>query len=460
MVSLHETQDNWNRDERNRINENWKRIAEGFTGIQRQINILAGGEEVDELLARIQQALNDAETKVQEYINQVDTTVQQAIEANNEALQAALSTVSQTLQELTTAISAAETATTETNVAKEAAIQATKDAETAITNMQGLINNFKSRGAWSSTATYYKNNLVEHTGRTYIALQDNTNTPVTVTSTWALFADKGAKGDPGEKGDPGTGLNVIGSLPDVSDLPPTGEPGDAYMVGRNLYMWDEVLGKWDDKGVFQGPAGEQGESAYQVAVKAGFEGTEEEWLASLKGEQGDIGPEGPKGDPGPPGPQGPPGSTADIPNATTSQKGITQLSNSLESTSQDMAATPYAINQLNNKKAETVQESLKDLTLLNGWKGTAKFYKDTMGLVWVYLEISGGQQSSSTAIGTLPTGYRPVVSLGFTSFNFHMITTTGGENKILPINVGFNGNIVLLNIPLSTISGFLVFRTA
>jgi hypothetical protein len=31
----------------------------------------------------------------------------------------------------------------------------------------------------------------------------------------------------------------------------------------------------------------QGYSAYEVAVKNGFEGTEEEWLASLKGEKGD-----------------------------------------------------------------------------------------------------------------------------------------------------------------------------
>lgn len=30
-------------------------------------------------------------------------------------------------------------------------------------------------------------------------------------------------------------------------------------------------------------------SAYGIAVKNGFEGTEEEWLASLKGEKGDTG---------------------------------------------------------------------------------------------------------------------------------------------------------------------------
>lgn len=53
-----------------------------------------------------------------------------------------------------------------------------------------------------------------------------------------------------------------------------------------------------------GGAGEPGKSAYEIAVEHGFEGSEEEWLASLKGEKGDRGPQGPKGDKGDPGPAG------------------------------------------------------------------------------------------------------------------------------------------------------------
>lgn len=72
-----------------------------------------------------------------------------------------------------------------------------------------------------------------------------------------------------------------------------------------------------------GPAGENGsdgQSAYEVAVKNGFEGSETEWLDSLKnGPPGPVGPMGPagkdgkdgtageKGDPGPVGPRGPQG---------------------------------------------------------------------------------------------------------------------------------------------------------
>lgn len=44
--------------------------------------------------------------------------------------------------------------------------------------------------------------------------------------------------------------------------------------------------------------GIDGESAYEVAVNNGFIGTEEEWLASLKGEKGDTGERGEKGEKG------------------------------------------------------------------------------------------------------------------------------------------------------------------
>jgi len=39
----------------------------------------------------------------------------------------------------------------------------------------------------------------------------------------------------------------------------------------------------------QGPAGTDGESAYEIAVNNGFPGTEEEWLESLQGPQGEAG---------------------------------------------------------------------------------------------------------------------------------------------------------------------------
>ena len=56
--------------------------------------------------------------------------------------------------------------------------------------------------------------------------------------------------------------------------------------------------------VFQGMKGETGDSAYEEAVKLGFEGTEEEWLASLKGDTGANGRDGQDGAPGAPGADG------------------------------------------------------------------------------------------------------------------------------------------------------------
>lgn len=70
--------------------------------------------------------------------------------------------------------------------------------------------------------------------------------------------------------------------------------------------------------------GIQNLSAYQIAVQHGFEGTEAEWLISLKGEKGETGPkgepgadgapgvQGPKGDPGEKGEKGDPGSDASV----------------------------------------------------------------------------------------------------------------------------------------------------
>ena len=56
-------------------------------------------------------------------------------------------------------------------------------------------------------------------------------------------------------------------------------------------------------------------TAYGIAVAHGFPGTEEEWLAALKGEKGD------KGDTGQTGPQGPKGDDAELPVTTALLKG-------------------------------------------------------------------------------------------------------------------------------------------
>ena len=56
-----------------------------------------------------------------------------------------------------------------------------------------------------------------------------------------------------------------------------------------------------------GQDGAEGKSAYAIAVEHGYEDSEDEWLLSLKGEKGDTGERGEKGDTGDRGLQGVPG---------------------------------------------------------------------------------------------------------------------------------------------------------
>lgn len=77
-----------------------------------------------------------------------------------------------------------------------------------------------------------------------------------------------------------------------------------------LYLKGDT--EWKFISDLSGAQGIQGLSAYQVAVQHGFEGTEDEWLISLKGEKGETGPKGEKGDPGEKGEKGDPGSDASV----------------------------------------------------------------------------------------------------------------------------------------------------
>lgn len=76
-------------------------------------------------------------------------------------------------------------------------------------------------------------------------------------------------------------------------MPLTGNLGDAYVIGLNLFVWS-VENKWIDVGAFQGPKGDKGEVGEQ-----GIQGPQ-----GPQGEQGIQGEQGPKGDKGDPGKDG------------------------------------------------------------------------------------------------------------------------------------------------------------
>lgn len=61
----------------------------------------------------------------------------------------------------------------------------------------------------------------------------------------------------------------------------------------NWYLYDHEAKEYIDSEIpVNGSDGKDGESAYDIAVRNGYSGTETEWLDSLKGEKGDIGETG------------------------------------------------------------------------------------------------------------------------------------------------------------------------
>ena len=92
---------------------------------------------------------------------------------------------------------------------------------------------------------------------------------------------QGATGPAGPQGAAGTGVTILGSYATQGELPPSGNPGDGYLVSGNLFVWNGTA--WEDVGTIQGPAG-------------------------ATGAQGSAGAPGAQGATGPAGPQGPAGS--------------------------------------------------------------------------------------------------------------------------------------------------------
>ena len=96
-----------------------------------------------------------------------------------------------------------------------------------------------------------------------------------------VIRGKGARGERGPAGPAGASIYILGSYVSLSALQtahPTGNTGDGYLIGQDLYIW--AGSQWTNVGPVQGPAGSPGAT----------------------------GATGPKGDTGATGPQGPPGS--------------------------------------------------------------------------------------------------------------------------------------------------------
>lgn len=178
----------------------------------------------------------------------------------------------------------------DTNAALQESKDTTAEANTAIGLMELLIDNTEHKGEWDASTQYHKNNIVTKNGSSFMAINDNIDTPppslpVISNGSWLLLASKG------EQGEQSAATKILGTLNNVSELPPSGELGDGYIIGVFLYVW--TGSQWDNVGEIKGPKGD-------------------------KGDQGDRGPKGDKGDKGdqgiqgPQGEQGPPGENSDL----------------------------------------------------------------------------------------------------------------------------------------------------
>ena len=64
----------------------------------------------------------------------------------------------------------------------------------------------------------------------------------------------------GEKGEAGTGVNILGEKPTQGDLPASGNPGDAWLINGDLWVWDDANDTWINVGSIQGPQGDPGKA--------------------------------------------------------------------------------------------------------------------------------------------------------------------------------------------------------
>lgn len=278
-------------------------MLEKIYNLQQQIDMLTG-ENIGELLERLNDSIQQALTAAQEartaktateeaaalattatelanasallaeekanYANEKAVLAQEA--ANNANLEA--SNLSQLKIDVVQATQDANAATGNANQATQAAQTATDAINVVLPNVTGLVN----LKEWNNETQYKKNNFVILEGNGYMALRDNKGVkppsfPILSNADWAMFVQKG------EKGEQGTGVRILGTLQDEGSLPPTGEPGDAYLINGDLYVWSDTTDDWTNVGTIKGP-------------------------------KGDTGPQGPEG------PQGPPGKDADLTEVT------------------------------------------------------------------------------------------------------------------------------------------------
>lgn len=170
MTILNRIPSDWSFEEREKLNDNWTIIESYLSSLQFQINILSGDADVQALIAQIEDIINRGNIVVSDLEN--------------------------ALQDATTVINNARNATDDAN-------NAAQDALDAINNIQDMINDFGSKGEYSNSTMYKKNNIIYYSdGCSYIYINGTPSAgnpppiyPAISNAYWHRLADKGANGD-------------------------------------------------------------------------------------------------------------------------------------------------------------------------------------------------------------------------------------------------------------------------
>ena len=160
MVRLYNVDSPINREQRNNLNSTFEDILNRFSRISYQIGILSGGEDVEEILNRIEESILNANNAAQEARDQV---------AN------ALTELQQKMNELNIL---------ETSIMEE------------ISNLRNFVLSIEHRGLYNINTQYSQNNEVLYDGSTYRAKRDNINSsPPNIlgqsNDDWQLIARRG-----------------------------------------------------------------------------------------------------------------------------------------------------------------------------------------------------------------------------------------------------------------------------
>lgn len=157
------------------------------------------------------------------------------------------------------------------------------------------------------------------------------------------------------------------TVPVTLNIRPSGFVGNGTdEVPPTPDLYAQLLQKLDEKAASlqNGKDGENGLSAYEIATENGFEGTQTEWLASLKGDTGLQGIQGEKGDTGDTGAKGSKGDTGaegksayDVWLAQGNSGTETDFLDSLKGEKGDKGDTGSA-----SAEIETIEEQLAELT--------------------------------------------------------------------------------------------------